>query len=126
MIDLKTVEKRSKPNRWLVAPEAWLENAEPDAPAPTFGASPADLLDLAEKAARSAGAQDLVLDAEAMRLSYVAQVVIFKDDIDIQIPPHPEGSTLAVYSRSRVGYSDFGVNKRRVEDLLRALGNKVS
>jgi hypothetical protein len=34
-------------------------------------------------------------------------------------------STIAIYSRSTVGYWDLGVNKRRVRDWLEVLGNRI-
>ena len=46
----------------------------------------------------------------------------FPDYIDIRmIEIDANTSTLAIYSRSKFGYYDFGVNERRVEALLRNL-----
>jgi len=43
----------------------------------------------------------------------------FADDIDVQAIPVDGGkSALAIYSRSRVGYSDLGVNRKRIERWL--------
>ena len=48
----------------------------------------------------------------------------FKDDIDIQIIP-AQGETaetqIAIYSRSRIGYSDLGANRKRVAELIHKL-----
>ncbi len=46
----------------------------------------------------------------------------FPDLIDVETIETGEAkSTLAIYSRSKYGYYDFGVNKRRVETWLREL-----
>ncbi len=63
------------------------------------------------------------LDAQAGRISFIAvsKLFKFKDDVDIAILPSDGKSTLAVYSASRVGYSDMGANAKRVNDLLTSL-----
>ena len=45
----------------------------------------------------------------------------FPDIIVAQTLPEPSGSTLVLYSRSLFGWSDFGVNGRRVAAWLAAL-----
>jgi uncharacterized protein (DUF1499 family) len=63
-------------------------------------------------------------DGVARQFEYVqrSRVLRFPDVITVQlIPLGPDRSTLAVYSRSRYGRSDFGVNRRRVEDWLTRL-----
>jgi uncharacterized protein (DUF1499 family) len=46
----------------------------------------------------------------------------FPDTIWIEIAPRGEQASLAIYSRSAYGRSDFGVNRARVETLLAAIG----
>ena len=60
-------------------------------------------------------------DAEALRIKLVATTGLmrFKDDVDIEIIPLDEGrATFAIYTRSRVGYSDLGANRKRVGKLI--------
>ena len=48
----------------------------------------------------------------------------FVDDLELHL--RPDANIIAVRSASRLGYSDFGVNRRRVETLRTALrGRKV-
>ena len=57
--------------------------------------------------------------------------LVFKDDVAVEVAPQEDagredaGSVLFVRSASRVGYSDLGVNRRRVERLLAAVETAV-
>jgi len=58
------------------------------------------------------------------QLKYVAvtPVARFRDDVDVMI--HADSfytAEVAIYSRSRVGVSDLGKNKSRVEELVEAM-----
>lgn len=124
MLDFQTFEKSPKPNCYLVAPAGLCENAEPDEAAPVFAEPPAALfLRVTTLLGDDPQYKDIETDEEVLRLSAVAvtKVLKFKDDVDIAVLPAGEGSTLAIYSRSRVGYSDLGKNKKRVEALLATL-----
>jgi uncharacterized protein (DUF1499 family) len=63
------------------------------------------------------------IETDGRRISYVTTIPVvgFKDDVDIEVLSTETGSTLAIFSRSRVGYSDLGVNRKRVQKLLSAL-----
>lgn len=56
------------------------------------------------------------------RLSAVFKVLFFKDDFDVQVEDG-EGSVVYVHIRSasRIGFGDFGVNRRRVQRFIDAL-----
>ena len=70
--------------------------------------------------------------ADGLNLTLVQRTALlrFPDYIDVAIQPAPGGdggsSTIAVYSRSRFGYSDLGVNRKRVEDWMAALKTKAA
>jgi uncharacterized protein (DUF1499 family) len=49
-------------------------------------------------------------------------VLRFPDTIWIEVVPRDDHASLAIYSRSAYGRSDFGVNRARVEALLAAIG----
>ncbi|KCZ87602.1 DUF1499 domain-containing protein [Hyphomonas johnsonii] len=126
-IDFQTFKRQRKPNNWLVAPDGFADTAHPDESAPVFDRTPASLFDdLMDMIAARNDWQIKASDPGSGRISFVAvtRVMKFKDDIDIQVLPvsgHPGQSTLAVYSGSRIGHSDFGTNAKRVNALLGAL-----
>ena len=70
--------------------------------------------------------------ADGLHLTLVQRTALlrFPDYIDVAIQPAPggngDGSTIAIYSRSRFGYSDLGVNRKRVEDWMAALETKAA
>jgi uncharacterized protein (DUF1499 family) len=122
MIDLRTTQRSGKPNQFIAAPENYLATETADMVPPVYAAAPDALL---TRLKTHLGAEKHVSDvrAEGHRLSYVARIPLFgfKDDVDIEVLLADGGSTLAVFSRSRVGHSDLGVNGRRVRKLLSAL-----
>lgn len=127
VIDLQSVTKSGKPNQYLVAPEGYLTSETPDAIAPVFAKGTDEVFDAALSAVRDAqGAHGIEASQDKGRIRYVAQVFIFKDDVDIAVLPHPDGATIAIFSRSRVGYSDLGVNRKRVEALIGSLQGELS
>ena len=54
-----------------------------------------------------------------LHAEYTSAVVGFIDDLELHL--RVSEGIIAVRSASRVGYSDFGVNRQRVEDLRAAL-----
>jgi uncharacterized protein (DUF1499 family) len=51
----------------------------------------------------------------------------FPDTVDALVVGRGEGrSTVALYSRSQVGYSDLGVNRARIARWLERIGESVS
>jgi uncharacterized protein (DUF1499 family) len=57
------------------------------------------------------------------RIEVVCKVFLFRDDLTIQLTPSADNpqSSLHIKSASRQGYSDLGVNRRRVAALLKEL-----
>lgn len=121
-INFKTLKRPPKPNTCLAAPETHCLAAEPDFAAPEFALTPRGLFSkLSELVAAERSWSKVESDADALRLKFVATTGLmrFKDDIDIEIIPVDESrATLAIYSRSRVGYSDLGTNRKRVTKLI--------
>lgn len=50
-----------------------------------------------------------------LRAEYASRVFGFVDDVELQLDP--SAKAVHVRSASRVGYSDFGVNRARIEEL---------
>jgi len=55
--------------------------------------------------------------------TFTSKVFRFVDDVEFRMVP-PQG-TIHVRSASRVGYSDFGVNRRRVEKIRTQFSKKM-
>jgi len=121
-ISFKALKRPPKPNTCLVAPENHCLAAEPDFEPPVLamtGRGPLSKLSEIIAAERRWG--QVETDPEALRIKFVATTGLmrFKDDVDVEVIPVAEGkSTFAIYSRSRVGYSDLGANRKRVNDLI--------
>ena len=47
-----------------------------------------------------------------------SQLIGFPDYLSFKVDPRAGESTLTIYSRSRFGYSDLGMNKARVERII--------
>ncbi len=128
LVDFRTLIRPASPNSYLVAPPGLCEQAVPDADSPVLAISAregyARLLDRLKRG----GTWRLAVEApDALQLSFVAVTPLlrFRDDVDVRfIPPGPQagdgesGARMAIYSRSRIGYSDLGKNRQRVHELL--------
>ena len=133
-LDFKTLTRPASPNTYLVAPDGVCDQAQPDDMPAEFDKSPRGLFStLAEMIAQERRWTEVRSDPDQLRLKFVAKTPLlgFKDDVDIMIvaleaDPESTGNatTLAIYSRSRVGYSDMGANRKRVNKLLHALTTK--
>lgn len=122
-ITFKSLKRPPKPNTCLVAPENYCLAAEPDFAPPVMAMSGRGLFSrISEIVASERRWSKIEVDPDALRIKFVATTGLmrFRDDIDIEVIPVEEGkTTFAIYSRSRVGYSDLGANRKRVKDLIR-------
>ncbi len=79
---------------------------------------PGVTLDQVERVALTlSGAQTAEKTADYLRIECTTRIMRFVDDLELKIAD----GHLLVRSESRVGYSDFGVNRRRVEELREKL-----
>lgn len=125
MTVFESLTLKSSPNQYLVAPDGLCQNATPHQIARTYEREPAALktalLDIIQAEPRTTllGSDDATLQYEAVQRSLLFR---FPDYISIRILPVSAGhSTLAIYSRSKLGYGDLGVNKKRVTRWLKKL-----
>ncbi|EOD9422308.1 DUF1499 domain-containing protein [Vibrio campbellii] len=65
------------------------------------------------------GAKTAVKEGNYLRIECTSKIMRFVDDLELKL----EGDQLIVRSESRVGYSDFGVNRKRAEQLRSLLAN---
>lgn len=68
-------------------------------------------------------------DPDTLRISFIAVTPLmkFKDDVYVQAVPvdgDAGRSSVAIYSGSRIGYSDLGTNAKRVQELLELIGTR--
>lgn len=133
-LDFKTFKRSPKPNNFLVAPDGMCASAEPDLVSPHFSGTAASLFQtLLDDANAQSRWTIIASDPEHLRIKLIAQTALlrFKDDIDIAVLPLSTATDgaenscqIAIYSRSRVGYSDLGANRKRVMGLFSRLPEK--
>ena len=125
LVDYKTLKRPAKPNSALLAP-AGFTPASIDGAAPVYDAPPGELYLRLLRLIGDRGDWELGMqDAGRLHANFVAvtRLLRFKDDVDVIMVPagQPGKSTFAAYSRSRVGYSDLGANRKRLDALAAAL-----
>lgn len=129
MPDFASLEPADTPNRYLVLPPGFDAAAKPDAPGPVFDVPVARLERLALEVIRGQP-RVAVIAAEPRRRKYAfvqrTPVMRFPDTVTLRFIGLGEArSSLAIYSRSKYGRSDFGENRRRVEEWLAAIAARV-
>lgn len=121
-VDPLTAAKPTTPNSYRVGPDG---TTEPDADAPTFSVDAGVLGAAFDTVAMNESAVERLAGSPGDGwVTYVQRSTLFgfPDYISVRfIDVDGGGSTLAVFSRSRLGQSDLGVNKKRVEDWLAKL-----
>lgn len=123
-VDPATAERPGRDNDFLIAPEGTTA-APPDVIAQTRPVSPRDLLFQFDAIARNATRTQVVGGSvEDGWITYVQRSALFgfPDYVSVRAVPVGEEAGLIIWSRSRFGYSDMGVNRARVEDWLSRMG----
>ena len=121
MLNLRDLRRPASPNHYLIAPEGFA-GSRPDEAAPAFDLPAKELYDRARRLVLAEPRTTPLEDAPERLAFEVRQrtpVWRFPDDITIEALPIGERrATLALYSRARCGYWDFGVNRRRARRWL--------
>ena len=116
-ISFETLQRRSTPNDALGCPTE-LCSAKSDIVPPLFSANASDLQLAFSNVIASEGRVTKVEGADRDRTERYIQrsrLMGFPDTIVVRFFERPGGqSTLALYSRSQLGKSDFGVNRARI------------
>lgn len=115
-IDFETLKLSWKPNQFLMAPAGMCRNAKPHMKSKTFEVPVQTLHDAFMAVARRQPRTSVVEQrADGERLVQKSRVFGFPDLIDVQFFHLAENqSTLAIYSRAKLGLRDFRVNEGRV------------
>jgi uncharacterized protein (DUF1499 family) len=129
MIDFAALKRPASPNTYLVAPPGLCANATPDQDAPVFAAPAERVRDAFLRLMRGqARVSEGPANTDPLAYDFVETTPLmrFKDDISVRFLPLDGGrSTLAIYSRSRLGYSDMGTNRKRITGWLAALHSAI-
>lgn len=124
----------SDPDDWHVNPRKADDPGQggvlllPGPEAKTYRATPKTLLSVFDRIAMAAPrTETLAGSVPTGRITYVARTkwLRFPDYITVAAVPVEGGSQLAVYSRSRFGKSDLGVNRKRLDRWLEELQSAV-
>ena len=128
MLDLRRIKPRSGKNRFFVAPAIAI-HGEPDRDSPVFALPARELADALLAIARGEPRTRLIdRTNDGLAMQFVQRSAVFRlpDTIDVEVIAFGASqSSLAIYSRSRYGRRDFGVNRRRIERWLAALAARV-
>ncbi|MGF1502370.1 MAG: DUF1499 domain-containing protein [Paracoccaceae bacterium] len=122
-VDPLVAKRTGKPNDYLVAPEG-AAAARPDRSFAAVAEPPEALFARFHEIALAAPRTEIVAGAPAeLFVTYVQRSAVFgfPDYVSVKAVAAPDGASLAIWSRSRFGYSDLGVNRARVERWLAAL-----
>jgi hypothetical protein len=120
-VDFATLRRRGMPNDALVAPPGMALAAKPDRTAPVWDVPPDVLRERLLKVVSATPHVEQVARAggpNGDRFVARTPVLRFPDTIDMLVVPVEGGSSVAFYSRSLLGRSDFGTNLRRIEAWL--------
>lgn len=122
-VDPAMAERTGQPNDYLVAPEG-ATAAEIDRVAKVHETEPRALLFQFDAVARPAGAKVVAGSVDDRWITYVQRSMIFgfPDYISVRALEVEGGAALIIWSRSRYGQSDLGVNKRRIDGWLKQIG----
>lgn len=129
MLDFATLTLPSSPNTYLLAPEGLCKAAKPHAHASVYPIGPMRLAAIVRDAlvalpnAEVKETQEGGLYLEAYQLT---KRLKYRDDVTARILPTQGGATVAIYSRSRKGYWDLGVNKKRVQTLMKSIERGIA
>ena len=117
--DLQSIPEHKSPlEPCSDSPNCILHNAE-------FPVDPEKLFNETVRALESMSPHSLEKDSQRFQINSVFRIRFFgfKDDLKAVIRQQDERSVLYIRSSSREGYSDLGVNRRRVQKLLNRLSH---
>lgn len=124
-VDWDSLTRRSSPNDALICPDGFCGAAKADRTAPLYPVRVAVLARALDLALLSEPRLTLVaLSEDGFDRRYVQRSALmgYPDTIAIKLIALDETvSTIAIYSRSQIGYSDLGVNRARLDRWVAAI-----
>ncbi|WP_027288844.1 DUF1499 domain-containing protein [Rhodovibrio salinarum] len=124
LLDFQTIPGKRKPNSALALP-GHATRTDADLESPIFPATVQQVRDaVVSIASREPRTHLLHLDREAMQAEFeqTSKVFRFPDKITVAFEAvDATHATLSIYSRAKLGYYDFGVNRKRVQRWLSEL-----
>ncbi len=124
-IDFATMEKSTRPNAFLVCPATVCTSSSSDMEPPEFELAASALMARAKETWAREPRLQLVDESNTdLTIRYVQRspLLKFPDTISVKfLALSGQRSTLAIYSRSQIGYSDLGVNEARIQRWLELL-----
>jgi uncharacterized protein (DUF1499 family) len=122
-VDFPTLVRRSQPNDALICLSELCPKASVDREPPVFPVSAARLRAIVSEMARAQPATT-ILDDRGTQSRYLVRSRLFgfPDTVNVEVFDRGSAhSTIALYSRSQVGRTDFGVNLRRLDRWLKRI-----
>ncbi|MGB0920914.1 MAG: DUF1499 domain-containing protein [Alphaproteobacteria bacterium] len=129
IMDFSALVLHEKPNQYLVCNADICPKAEAHREAPVFD-MPAAALRAAWAKVVGNQPRTTLLESDDTQLAdeYVQRSALFRypDFVSVRfVDLEQGGSTVAIYSRSKYGYSDLGVNQKRIDSWLDQLAKEV-
>ena len=122
-VDPVTVVRPDKDNYYLLRPE------DGHGPAPVFETAPERLSEALHQMVSTLPRSEVIAGSVGERHFTVvvrSQVMGFPDFVTVKAIEAEGGTALVIFSRSRYGYSDLGVNQARVETWVQELEQKLN
>jgi len=127
VVDFRRLKRRSSPNSYLCYPSGFDCALTADYSSPIFSVGATQLEDCWRQLLKKERSIKVIHDDVSSRSMVCVQrsrIFNFPDIIDVQfVIMTEEKSSVAVYSRSKYGYYDLGVNRRRVLSWLKRLSD---
>lgn len=126
-VDFTDLQRDERPNSFLMCPPGVCSGADAESPVFAVGVEPLQQTFLAI-IRTSPRLRETAADKEARQYDFVqySRFMGFPDSVTIRFFDMGKGrSSFAIFSRAHIGYSDFGVNRARVEGWIAMLEEKL-
>lgn len=128
-LELRSLARDGRPSEVLACPPGYC-TAEADIAVPDYPVAIERLNAIVREAVAALPRTTIARDDPARRRIVAVQrtaVLRFADTFWVELVARgANSSSLAIYSRPNFGYYDFGVNRRRVDDLLAAVARAAT